>query len=60
MKLLVYLKLKAEGFPKRYAIPCVSHLTLIGPLLSYISLCESICLCEKIPFGYKEVKLLAG
>lgn len=50
MKLLVYLKLKAEGFPERYAIPCVSHLTLIGPLLSYISLCESICLCEKNTF----------
>lgn len=54
MKLLVYLKLKAEGFPERYAIPCVSHLTLIGPLLSYISLCESICLCEKYLLAIKK------
>lgn len=29
MKLLVYLKLKAEGFPQRYLIPCVTHLRLI-------------------------------
>lgn len=54
MKLLVYLKLKAEGFPKRYAIPCVSHLRLIGPLLSYIRLCQRSVYVKKYILAIKK------